>query len=83
MLMMFGSSMVPSTHEWLARICSTSVDPERGRPTMKIGASLGSPLPARAAKNAPVKERANARAAALEVLDVERRIKAPPRVARG
>src|SRR2546430_5826801 len=36
MLMMFGSSMVPSTPEWLARICSMSVDPERGRPTMKI-----------------------------------------------
>ena len=43
--------MVPSTREWLARICSISVEPERGRPTMKMGAGLGSPLPARAAKN--------------------------------
>ena len=33
------SSSVPSTWLWLARICSISVEPERGRPTMKIGAS--------------------------------------------
>ncbi len=44
---MLGSSMVPSTREWLARICSTRVEPERGSPTMKIGAGSGSPLPAR------------------------------------
>jgi hypothetical protein len=41
--------------EWLARICSTSVEPERGRPTMKIGARLGSPASARPAKNAASK----------------------------
>ena len=53
---MFGSSIVPSTCEWLARICSTRVEPERGRPTMKIGARLGSPLPARSAKNVALKK---------------------------
>ncbi len=73
--------MVPSTREWLARICSTRVEPERGSPTMNIGAGLGSPLPARSAKNACVEEGANARRAPLEVLDVERRIQAPQRVA--
>ena len=31
-----GSSLVPSTMEWLARICSSRVEPERGRPTMKV-----------------------------------------------
>ena len=67
MVRMFGSSMVPSTCEWLARICSTSVEPERGSPTMKIGAALGSPLPACAAKKLGVEEAADARAAALEV----------------
>ena len=39
-----ASSRVPSTWEWLARICSISVEPERGRPTMKIG-SFASSLP--------------------------------------
>src|SRR5271155_5061643 len=47
--MMFGSSIVPSTCEWLARICSIRVEPERGRPTMKIGASGRTPAPARGA----------------------------------
>ena len=32
-----GNSIVPSTRLWLARICSTSVEPARGIPTMKIG----------------------------------------------
>jgi hypothetical protein len=32
-----GSSPVVSTAGWLPRICSVSVVPERGRPTMKIG----------------------------------------------
>jgi hypothetical protein len=70
---MFGSSMVPSTCEWLARICSMSVEPERGRPRMKIGALLG--------EKALVEERADARAAALEVPDIERRIESLERVA--
>ena len=35
---------VPSTWLWLARICSISVDPERGSPTMKIGASDSKPF---------------------------------------
>ena len=43
-----GSSVVPSTAEWLARICSRSVEPERGMPTMKIGLASGQPDPARA-----------------------------------
>ena len=47
---MSGSSWVPSTWLWLARICSMSVEPERGRPTMKIGSGRGQPPPARAAK---------------------------------
>jgi hypothetical protein len=49
---MCGSSWVPSTWLWLARICSISVEPERGRPTMKIGSVRGQPCPAWAAKNA-------------------------------
>jgi hypothetical protein len=36
---MSASSIVPSTLEWEARICSMSVEPERGRPTMKMGAA--------------------------------------------
>ena len=48
--------------EWLARICSTRVEPERGNPTMKIGAGSSYPAPARSAKNARV-EAAPARAA--------------------
>jgi len=36
---------VPSTDEWLARICSIRVDPDRGRPTTKIGASEAPALP--------------------------------------
>ena len=51
---MSGSSCVPSTCEWEARICSMSVDPERGSPTMKIGSGSGTPTPARAAKNCAV-----------------------------
>jgi len=37
---MFASSIVPSTFECEARICSMSVEPARGSPTMKIGAAL-------------------------------------------
>ena len=39
--MMSCNSIVPSTLEWLARICSISVEPARGRPTMKIGSGAG------------------------------------------
>ena len=39
MAMMSGSSIVPSTCEWLDRICSIRVEPARGRPTMKIGSA--------------------------------------------
>jgi len=38
-----GSSIVPSTCEWLERICSTSVEPARGSPTMKMGSGVGRP----------------------------------------
>ena len=44
---MSGSSMVPSTCEWLARICSIRVEPERGRPTMKMGARSAAPAGSR------------------------------------
>jgi hypothetical protein len=54
MAMMSGSSMVPSTWLWLARICSIRVEPERGRPTMKIGSGAGQPCPARAANSSAV-----------------------------
>ena len=37
-----------------ARICSTSVVPERGMPTMKIGSRAGEPAPRREAKNSAV-----------------------------
>ena len=52
---MSGSSMVPSTCEWLARICSTSVEPERGRPMTKIGSGAVAPVPRRSANKAGVK----------------------------
>src|SRR6185503_15699796 len=51
---MSASSIVPSTCGWLDRICSSSVEPERGRPTMKIGSGALAPCPARAAKNCGV-----------------------------
>ena len=38
---MSGSSIVPSTCEWLARICSIRVEPARGMPRMKIGSGAG------------------------------------------
>jgi hypothetical protein len=38
-----GNSMVPSTAEWLAKICSISVEPARGNPTMKIGSGASAP----------------------------------------
>ena len=46
-----GSSSVPSTWLWLARICSISVEPERGKPTMKIGSSDANPWPACCSRN--------------------------------
>jgi hypothetical protein len=52
--MISGSSIVPSTCEWLDRICSISVEPARGRPTMKIGSAHRVPCPARSAKNSRV-----------------------------
>jgi hypothetical protein len=36
------SSPPASTHEWLDSICSSSVVPDRGMPTMKIGFALRS-----------------------------------------
>ena len=42
-MIMSGSSIVPSTLEWLARICSINVDPARGKPTMKMGSGAGAP----------------------------------------
>jgi hypothetical protein len=51
---MSGSSIVPSTLECEARICSSSVEPARGRPTMKIGSGRSQPQPRRAAKNSAV-----------------------------
>ena len=56
------------------------VEPERGSPTMKIGALLGSP-PACASKERRAEERANARGAPLEAPDVERSLAAAQRVA--
>ena len=38
-------SPAPKTWEWLARICSTSVVPDRGSPTTKTGISLSKPKP--------------------------------------
>ncbi len=39
---------------WLDNICSTSVEPERGIPTMKMGPRDGLPQPSRARKNSSV-----------------------------
>ncbi len=50
---------------------------------MKIGAGSGSPLPARLGEECRIEERANARRAAFEVLDIERRIEAPQCIAAG
>jgi hypothetical protein len=60
------NSIVPSTAEWLARICSTKVEPERGSPTMKIGSGAVAPQPCRSAKNSAVNV-ARARRTNLEV----------------
>ena len=49
------NSWVPSTIEWLERICSMRVEPDRGSPTMNIGAGSGSPLCALSSKNRRVK----------------------------
>ena len=46
--------MVPSTAEWLDRICSSNVEPARGRPTMKIGSPDGAPADLRAEKKSAV-----------------------------
>ena len=51
---MSASSIVPSTCECEARICSSSVDPARGRPTMKIGDGSSQPQPCRCSKNSRV-----------------------------
>ena len=51
---MSGSSIVPSTWLWLARICSSRVEPARGMPRMKIGSGASQPWPSRAAKNSAV-----------------------------
>ena len=40
-------SPAPKTSGWLARICSISVVPERGRPMTKTGRGVSSPAPAR------------------------------------
>ena len=52
---MSSSSRVLSIAGWLDRIWATSVDPERGRPTMKIGSGAWTPHPSRALKKAGVK----------------------------
>ncbi len=75
--------MVPSTWEWLARICSTSVDPERGSPTMNIGAVLGIAAAAALVEEGLVEKGADARRAAFEMLDVKGRGGAPQCVAAG
>jgi len=54
MLAMYVSSAVPSIAVWLARICSMSVEPERGRPRMKIGSGALQPCSSRLAKNSRV-----------------------------
>jgi hypothetical protein len=51
---MSNSSCVPSIREWEARICSISVDTERGSPRMKIGSGSGAPTHSREAKNSAV-----------------------------
>ena len=61
-----GSSSVPSTWLWLARICSISVEPERGSPTMKIGASDSKPSPACASRNSRLKTSDDLLVAGLE-----------------
>ena len=38
-------SPAPKTWEWLARICSMSVVPDRGSPTINTGRSLSTPKP--------------------------------------
>ena len=44
-LLISFSSPAPVTREWLAKICSTSVVPERGIPKTKIGVWLATPPP--------------------------------------
>ena len=42
-----SSSPAPWTFEWEARICSTKVVPDRGKPTTKTGRGSGSTQPRR------------------------------------
>ena len=60
-----SSSPAPKTRGWLARICSTSVVPERGMPTTNTGRTVSRPHPCTRAKkigrerrNHPVDKRA-------------------------
>ena len=70
--MMSGSSKVPSTIEWLARICSIRVEPERGRPRMKIGAAEATPPSARSARNSRVNSFLEPRVWERMARDIER-----------
>ena len=47
-----ASSPAPYTSGWLASICSTSVVPDRGSPTMNTGRFVRCPAPESLAKNA-------------------------------
>ena len=65
-IIMSGSSIVPSTWLWLDNICSTSVEPERGNPTMKIGSGAGQPPSPIVARNGAVKVAVAAAISALK-----------------
>ena len=47
-------SPAPKTWEWPAKICSTSVVPDRGSPTTNTGSSLSNPKPRTRAKKSGV-----------------------------
>ena len=54
---MSGTSLVspaPKTWQWLAKICSISVVPDRGSPTTNTGSSLSNPKPRTRSKKSAV-----------------------------
>ena len=62
-----GAAPAPNACEWLARICSTSVLPERGMPTTNTG--VASRFPASPASSACRRARASPRLAARKQLE--------------
>ena len=80
MLPSTGNSNVASTRLWLARICSTSVEPARGIPSTKIGVSpdgqsrtVASNTPLRAVERGELEDHVVVRELTARLADVAER----------